>query len=283
MLAQTYFDWELLLVDDGSTDGSKAIVEQFAKQYPTKIFCLEHEGRQNLGMSASRNLGIYMAKGEFIAFLDADDVWLPSKLQQQVSIMSDEPSAGMIYGRTLIWHSWTGEAGDLQCDYTMELGVQPNRLVEPPHLFFLMLENKVQSPTTCNVLIRRSVFKCIGTFEERFRGMYEDQAWFAKVQLKVPVYVSGECWAKYRQHSNSCSALADRTTDYESSRLPLLNWLADYILKEGMGPNSKVWRMVQRERWLCQHPRIRRYLNSPGMLAWQVRTKLRLGGQRGSD
>jgi glycosyltransferase involved in cell wall biosynthesis len=69
ILAQTYGHWELLLVDDGSTDHSMAIAQQYAQQNPGKVRYLEHEGHQNRGMSATRNLGIANSKGEFIAFL----------------------------------------------------------------------------------------------------------------------------------------------------------------------------------------------------------------------
>src|SRR5438105_1562536 len=77
VFAQTYDNWELLLVDDGSTDASTEIALRYAKQYPEKVRYVEHRGHQNRGMSAARNLGIRNAKGQYIAFLDADDVWLP--------------------------------------------------------------------------------------------------------------------------------------------------------------------------------------------------------------
>ena len=112
-------------------------------------------------------------------------------------------------------------------------------------LFLRLLENKSQSPTTCNVLIRRTIFAEIGGFEEQFRGMYEDQAFFAKVELRAPVYVAGLCWAKYRQHPNSCSAQADRTADYAAARLPLLTWLAGYLNQQQTATDSPAWRAVQ--------------------------------------
>jgi glycosyltransferase involved in cell wall biosynthesis len=72
ILAQTYNNGELLLVDDGSTDGSTAIAQKYAQNYPDKIFYLEHEHHQNKGTSAARNLGMKKAQGKYIAFLHAN-------------------------------------------------------------------------------------------------------------------------------------------------------------------------------------------------------------------
>ena len=71
VLAQTYDDWELLLVDDGSDDGSSDIARWYAEQYAPKVRYFEHAGHANLGMSASRNLGVEHARGEYIAFLES--------------------------------------------------------------------------------------------------------------------------------------------------------------------------------------------------------------------
>ena len=271
VFAQSYPNWELLLVDDGSRDGSTQLARRYAQEQPERVRYLEHPGHQNRGMSATRNLGTSQARGEYVAFLDADDLWLPEKLAEQVAIMERQPRAAMVYGRTLIWHSWTGAPGDQALDHTIDLGAPADTLVEPPTLFLRLLENKSQSPTTCNVLIRRRVFAEIGGFEEQFRGMYEDQAFFAKVELQSPVYVADQCWAKYRQHPASCSALADRTADYAATRLPLLTWLAGYLSQQQIEADSPAWRAVQRELWLCQHPTWRRVLELPGYLAWRLR------------
>src|SRR5919199_4729628 len=76
VFAQTYDRWELLLVDDGSTDDSTRIALQYAAQFPDKVRYLEHPDHLNRGASASRNLGISHANGDILAFLDSDDVWL---------------------------------------------------------------------------------------------------------------------------------------------------------------------------------------------------------------
>src|SRR4030095_10800958 len=137
----------------------------------------EHAGHANRGMSAARNLGLDHARGRYVGFLDGDDVWEPEKLREQVKVLETNPRAAMVYGKTLIWHSWRGEspaASDEYCD----LGVTPDSLIEPPRLLVNLIENRFQTPTTCNALMRREVFESIGRFEESFRGMFEDKVSF---------------------------------------------------------------------------------------------------------
>src|ERR1051326_4073929 len=100
VLAQTYPFWELLLVDDGSSDRSGALARDYARRYPDRIGYLTHERARNRGMSASRNLGLAQAQGELIAFLDSDDVWLAHKLEEQVQILRDHPEADLVCGPT---------------------------------------------------------------------------------------------------------------------------------------------------------------------------------------
>jgi glycosyltransferase involved in cell wall biosynthesis len=254
VFAQTFKDWELLLVDDGSTDCSTEIARRYAEEHPGKVRYYHHPDHQNRGMSASRNLGISRARGDYIAFLDSDDIWLPSKLEQQVRILHSEPRAAMVYGRTVIWHSWTGDPVDKSRDHTLDLGVRPDTLIEPPDLFLLLLGNKVQSPTTCNAIIRRETFEKIGTFEESFRSMYEDQVFFAKVFLKAPVYVAGEIWARYRQRPDSCSSAPGGKADYHARRLPFLNWLEGYLVREKIRRDSPVRQALRKELWPCRYP-----------------------------
>lgn len=254
IFAQTYNNWELLLVDDGSTDRSTLIAQKHAQKYPEKVFYMEHEGHQNKGMSASRNLGISQAKGEYIGFLDVDDIWLPKKLEEQVAFLTSHTEAAMVYGRTQIWYSWTSKPEDSQLDHFYNLGVQPNTLVNPPILLSLLIQNKCQTPTTCNALIRREVFEQIGKFENVFRAMYEDQVFFSKVLLQKPVFVADQCWAKYRQHSQRCSEQTENQK-YYLTRRPFLNWLGNYLSQHKV-TDQKIWQVFRREMWQCKHPQL---------------------------
>ena len=93
--AQTYTDWELILVDDGSKDESCKRIEDYLKEKPDeRIRLIKKE--KNEGAALTRNRGIKEAKGRYIAFLDADDVWLNHKLQRQMEFM-EEMDAGFVF------------------------------------------------------------------------------------------------------------------------------------------------------------------------------------------
>jgi glycosyltransferase involved in cell wall biosynthesis len=273
VLAQTYEAWELLLVDDGSTDGSPAIARRYADAHPGRIHYLEHPGHATRGMSASRNLGLREARGAYVTFLDGDDVFLPAKLAEQVAIMEAHPDVAMVYGRALIWHGWTGRAEDAARDHRHDLGVEPETVVRPPRLFHLLLENRVQTPMTGNALMRRDVVERLGGFEESFRGLYEDQVFFFKVNLAHAVFVSDACWMKYRQQADGRAGKTWNESAYYARRRPLLEWLRRHLIAQRVDRRSEEWQAVQRELWRARYPELRRFLQDLG-------TRMRTTGRR---
>jgi glycosyltransferase involved in cell wall biosynthesis len=238
VLGQSYSSWELLLVDDGSSDGSVAIAADAVRLAPDRIRVLQHEGGANRGMGASRNLGIRNARGEFIAFLDSDDVWMREKLADQIEVLDREPDAALVYGRTRIWRSWEPGDAAARSDFYYELGVEPGRRYDPPRLFNLLIRNRHQSPTTCNAIVRRSLIERIGGFEDAFRGMFEDQAFFAKALLAAPAFVDGRVWALYRQHPASCSAAVAGTPEEREARRRYLRWVGRQLAASPHAPLS---------------------------------------------
>jgi hypothetical protein len=101
VLNQTLTDLEILVVDDGSHDRTWSIIRAVA-EHDGRVRCLEHEGRANRGVSASRNLALDAARGQYIGFLDADDVWLSDKLERQVAVLEGSPTIGLVLSDTWV-------------------------------------------------------------------------------------------------------------------------------------------------------------------------------------
>ncbi|CAN5266981.1 hypothetical protein BH23BAC1_BH23BAC1_48000 [soil metagenome] len=234
VVSQKHSDWELLLIDDGSTDTSTDIAKNYAAEYPGKIIFLEHEGHENRGKSTSRNLGLSNCTGEYIAFLDADDVFLPEKLEKQVKILKDNPEVLMVYGPTLYWYSWSGNNNPSPKDKIGKIGFEPNVIVPPPHLLSRWLTQDGIVPCTCGVLVKNEAVKAIKGFDESIQHLYEDQVFFAKICLLGPVYVEDGTWDKYRQHPEMTSMgpdVIDKNYPFgiHISRRIFLEWLDNYV------------------------------------------------------
>jgi methylase of polypeptide subunit release factors len=192
------------------------------------VRCLHHPGLERRGISTSRNLGIANARGAYLAFIDADDVWLPNKLERQVAVLVAEPEAAMIYGSSVIWHSWTGIAKDLIKDQFAPVvpDEESYRFVDIPMLSVREIWHTA-APT--GILVRREAAEAAGNFESGFDNLYEDQAFYFKLGLRSKVLASNECWYKYRQHPDSECAIGSRTGAQAIAKIKFLQWATQYL------------------------------------------------------
>jgi glycosyltransferase involved in cell wall biosynthesis len=246
VLAQSYRNWELVLVDDGSTDEGTTIALTYCKRYPRHIHYAKHPGHVNLGASASRNLGRNQGAGEYISYLDGDDVWLPNKLEMQVRLLWENPDAKMLLGATRYWYSWTAHPEASQQDHVVFAGAPQNRLFAPPELVHVLYPlGRGVAPSINTVLVAAQLHDKVGGWEDDFRKAYEDQVFLTKIYLEAPVYISDQVCDLYRQKRPMSAMQTEHVGSRKRlHRLHYLEWLENYMSCKGL-EGSPEWRLLQ--------------------------------------
>jgi len=167
-LAQSYRNIEVIVVNDGSTDDTPKILACAVTE--TGDPRLRIVMRRNGGLSATRNTGIETSSGQFIGFLDADDIWLPEKAQKQMTLMLNDPSIGISFSAS---------------EYLREDGTRTASVLSVdrlrPSLHDMIRRNHVGNGSTA--IIRRACFEFAGTFREELRSCEDYEMWCRILQL----------------------------------------------------------------------------------------------------
>ncbi len=184
VLGQTYRDFEIIIVDDGSTD---AIGELIEARYPdARCLRIEHGGP-----SRARNTGIRNARGEFIAFLDADDIWLPTKLEKQIEYFDGHPDVAMVFTE----NHYFDDSGTIDYSFKLDKRILMKGNV-PANIF---LYSGVATPT---VIVRKNVFDEVGYFDEELSIAEDDNLWI-RISSKYEVGLIDEILVKIRRNHAS--------------------------------------------------------------------------------
>ncbi|UVF18393.1 glycosyltransferase family 2 protein [Microvirga terrae] len=223
--AQTFSDWELILVNDGSTDASTVIAQDAAKK--PKVRYLEHPGCVNLGTTVSRNLGAQEARGEYLLYLDHDDILYPHCLERLVAALDTSPTAAAVFATTVFW-AWDCSL-DLE-DYTQVFDPLPNGVTEGPRFLARLIRSEDMHPAVCSTLHRTEVLNRVSRSGGLLSGMYDDTSVLARILCQYDVYLLNEPVSAYRMHRNSmCNqAKAEGTHSdqaFSADRLRFLKWL----------------------------------------------------------
>ena len=185
--AQTYKDYEILVVDDGSTDDTKDV----AMQYGRKVTYLY---QQNRGVSAARNHAILKANGELLAYLDADDMWYPEKLERQVAFLDVHQECGMV-------HSEMSVINEQDEILHLRFYEETKRSVPQGHCVQQLLMRCHIQPLT--VVERRSSFDRVGGFDERLRVAEDYLHWIMIAAEGQALGYMAEPLGKYRWRTGS--------------------------------------------------------------------------------
>jgi|GEM_PF-2351979 hypothetical protein len=183
VLAQTYGDYDVVVVDDGSTDETQRVLGGYTG-------LIQVVQQPNLGVGQARNTGIRAAKGQYIAFLDSDDIWIPKKLELQVLALESDRDLKWVYSDAYAFDGETGQwlflLSDLARQYEGEISKS------------LLLEDFIPSPTP---VVARSVFDEVGSFSDI--QVVEDWEMWLRIAARYPIRRVPQSLAGYRVHQRS--------------------------------------------------------------------------------
>lgn len=199
VLKQTFADFEVLIVNDGSSD---RIIQWASEITDSRVKLIS---QSNQGLSAARNTGIVHAQGEYVAFLDADDLWEPTKLEKQVHCLDSKPEVGLVYTWTLLVDQ------QLRSTRTVTASHTEGNVWEK-----LLLGDVIGSGSSA--MIRRICFETVGLFDTELSSIEDCDMW-VRIAACYPLAVIKEVLVYYRQHFTNMSK--DYNKMMQNSRLKI--------------------------------------------------------------
>jgi glycosyltransferase involved in cell wall biosynthesis len=203
VMDQTYTDWELVIVDDGSTDGTRELVASYAAQLGDK---LRYVHQPNKGLPAARNTGIRNASGELMALLDADDIWLPARLERSVAAMDVDPAIGIVHGRFERVNVEGSPVGQTQPVFPLKY--MSGMIAD--HLYTRRIHL-----ACATVTFRKACIEKAGWFDETMRATEDRDLWFRIARFYKVAFVD-EIIARYRVSAGSMSSDTARMLTWQT-------------------------------------------------------------------
>lgn len=191
ILAQTYRDFELLIVDDGSTDGTRALLEEYRDERMKCIYLPE-----NSYYCYAANIGIEQVSGKYVAFATSDDVWMPEKLEKQVRYLEEHPKCGAVFSKVALIGK-EGERVEKEYPEIMKMFEQDNRSRTEWMHRFLEEGNCLSHPAS---IVRKSILDNIGGYNLLYAQLADFDLW-VRIVIESEIYIHPERLVKYRWYS----------------------------------------------------------------------------------
>ena len=198
VLLQNYENIEIIVIDDGSTDNTATVVKKLANEDKR----LHYVHQQNGGVSSARNHGYKLSKGEYLAFLDADDIWLPNNVSKKLAHLQDNPDVGLVHSDAMVIDENDNSLNETKKGKSGWI------------LDDLLLWNGTCIPAPSSILVKREVVDSVGGFDTSL-STAADQEFFFRVAAKYKIGRVEEVTWQYRMHSqnmHSNIALMERDT-----------------------------------------------------------------------
>lgn len=189
--AQRFTDWELIVTEDGSRDSTEDIVRAFARTVSQPVRYDRHQ--QNLGLPATRNTGIAAARGEWIALLDADDVWTTGHLEAAAELIP-HTSAELIHSGSILFDSESGRELEIRAPDAKAIADFPRSLFNGTYII---------QPSS--VVLRRNLWEDVGGFDPTFRYVEDREMWIRCARSGAQFAYTGVNTCLYRKHAGAIS------------------------------------------------------------------------------
>jgi glycosyltransferase involved in cell wall biosynthesis len=228
VLRQTFDDWEVILVDDGSTDATPELIALRQADFGDRLKCLRQTNR---GLPAARNAALRNSAAEFIALLDADDIWLENRLQRSVEALDHYPAAGLVHGPVyridaqgkVFENPWRPPLKYLSGNIARQIYTRRAHILCP------------------TVTFRRKCLERAGMFDETLRATEDRDLWF-RIAKHYPIVYLDEVLAHYRITHTAMSR------DQHRMRTAQLQFLAKYRRPCGRMAECEARALMSRER-----------------------------------
>jgi len=234
IIGQTYADWELIVVDDGSKDESMGIIRNYLKRFPDRIYLYTHSGHKNKNISRTYQLALSKVRGEYCAFLESDDSWHPDKLERMIEVLETNNDVVLAYSDVELVGDIDGAGILFARQHSRNLRNVNCRLKNKPFDAMPLMFGGNIVPTFSACVIRSSVLNELD-YTEKHQTWLDWWLW-SQIAMKGKFYYVHERLTNFRVHDQSCNFkhIQSINHDFQADifRIDLLHVVVEKLLLE---------------------------------------------------